>query len=126
MPTREQVRQAVKDTVALSYSGNTYTSRRSDTRNDKEFVQVFVAQGDVEPVMGLTFSTEALLYVSYYKQLADDSDLDTVADQIRTSILTDSTLRSVLGAIAYAGYEYGDLDDGTPGITHRFTIKYSD
>ena len=121
--SRQSIRDAFKTAIQQVYSGPIYQTRLTDTRNDPESVQIYLTSGDVSTYTTFT-ETQAEIVIEFSKQGATDAQLDAVADQITSTLLSDATLKTTIKHCKFDAYSYEQQENGLQAIRLNFGILY--
>ena len=121
---RGLIRDAVRATLQPLFSFPVYADRKVDGREETEFINAYLVDGDVERE-GLRDRTTAVLAIAYRTEAdATDDEIDVISDQIETA-MTPQVLGDLASGLLYDGFEYLDeRERGFSGITLRFSVVY--
>jgi len=132
-------RKAIRDTIGqiildVVPDWKVYTTRSKDARNDKYYIEVYMANGDQEG-QGIATITEARLVVGINKKgIQTDDELDAVGDIIEealeitnaTPALSNDTLQGLVSGLSFAGFEYPpDENSATSTLNLLYAIIFN-
>ncbi len=121
--SRQTIRAAFKTVVETVYSGLIYDTRLSDSRDDPEYISIYLTSGEVDTYSTFT-ETRSEVVIEFSKQAATDSELDTVADQIINAALNNQALKAEVKNSLFTGFEYETRENGQHVLRMTFNILY--
>lgn len=122
---RKIIRDSVVAALAASLEIPVFASRILDGRDESEFINVFIPQGDAE-YSGIQLQNQSSMVVAYRTtDQLDDDQLDEKGDEIIEVIQPHGIAPEVVHGIIYVGYEYvDDASRGFSGIEIKYTVHY--
>lgn len=123
MQTRKLIRDQIKTQLATQYAGKIFTGRSFDARSNTEFVNVFLASGDIDGE-GMATTEQSLCVIGIHKQLGTDDELDALGEQLEVGLAQDLSLNGLVSGLTYAGYAYGDGENGLSQLFLKFNLTY--
>ncbi len=126
MASRRELRNIVKHLIEQQYTIPTFTSQII-TCSDSLYATVLIPEAQARMAYvshDTVIDYDAQLQIVIYMQNLDEDELDTLADHIALSVLSDGLLQAELQELSYIGFEYLDENHGYYPIALSFNIQY--
>lgn len=130
MSQRQQIRDAAKAAVAISYTGDLFTSRNIDVSDLDEYMSIYLSDGDISKGFQ-TQLTEVVLVLEFNKD-AEDGALDLVVDAAHAALMANFNSKLLEegfteGAqILPESFEYGiDESRQFSSVSYSYRVTFS-